>query len=87
MKPLLLVALLSQLAVACPSGYDEYRGDCVYNAPDAEPQKPVVPDDVRPPRGVQPQWETGAVTLSTATSVNSYPVEHYDPEHPKLITR
>ena len=68
MKTLIVVCLLSQVAWAsCGKGYYEDQGVCQYEAPAAEKIVPVVPDDVKPPKGVQPEWETGVVKVSSAT--------------------
>ena len=83
----LLVMLLAQVVLACPPGTTPYRDTCTIDAPDAEPQKPVVPDDVKPPRGVQPAWETGSVKVLPAVVATDSATVHDDPDHPRLITK
>lgn len=65
MKTLMIALLVSQsvYAVSCAKGCFDYESVCACDAPqpDQALQAAVKPDDAKPPRNPQPEWEVGTV--------------------------
>lgn len=73
MKTWVLVMLLSSVAFAsCPKGYTQYEGVCAGEAQPVDSgmflADTVKPSDEKPPRNVQPPWETGEIHADTPPS-------------------
>lgn len=52
----IVLMLIPALALACPKGSYEYKGDCEYDIM-PETAKPVQPSDELPPKDKMPSWQ------------------------------
>ena len=62
MKTLIVIATLTATAIACPKGYEAFKGDCVADIqPETAP--PIKPSDEKPPRSGYPAWQQADVKV------------------------